>query len=225
MDRDEMAAILGIAPEAVRIIPTAVRRRLRLQARPLGAALRRARGMASRPSRRHGLHAAGIHGDHHQAPSGAHAGRASAPTPGRPAYGHGFRRPTSTPAPMRPGGRRWPTACRSTPPAPMSLPAYRARSRAVPHEPACPPAPSAASACRRPRSRRSSCYDELADKLGIDRAGVPHRQCAHCVRRHRHRPGAGRRASASRAWRRSRAALARGAGASAVRSTPGRADR
>ena len=63
--------------------------------------------------------------------------------------------PISTPAPTPPGGRRSPTACRSTRPvliACRTTGPWRARSTRI----SCPPAPFAASACRRARSRKSN---------------------------------------------------------------------
>ena len=84
LDRDETARVLGIAPERVRDPADRLRRRLRRQARPLGAAAAGGRGIAGRPPGRPGLRAAREHGELDQAPSGADPG-APRLRPGGPA--------------------------------------------------------------------------------------------------------------------------------------------
>ena len=76
-------AILGLPVNArVRIDPDGVRRRVRRQARPLGAAVPRARGVEARPPGALHLHTAGEHGGDHEAPprADARARRADART-------------------------------------------------------------------------------------------------------------------------------------------------
>ena len=64
---------------------------------------------------------------------------------------------TSTPAPMRAGDRRSPTACRCMPPVPMLTPNYRADGRADPHQ--------RADLRRLPRLRRAAGDDHAGDAL------------------------------------------------------------
>ena len=134
--------------------PDGGRRRLRRQARSVDPALHRGRRLAARPPGAHGLFAPRIDHDDDQAPSGAHASRRSA----RCATDVSSRwtsQPISTPAPTPPGDRRSPTACRSTPPAPIAC-RTTVRWRAPSTRISCPQAHFAASACRRARSRKSN---------------------------------------------------------------------
>ena len=59
MDRDEIAHVLGIENDQVRVHPDRVRRRLRRQARRIGAAAARHRGLEARPPGALHVHAAG----------------------------------------------------------------------------------------------------------------------------------------------------------------------
>ena len=130
MDRDEIARVLGSRARAGAHRAVGDRRRLRRQARPLGAAaasrsppgsstapvrlrLRRGPSRCSRPPSaiRRGCSAS----------VGVRRRAAAWSPPTSPA--------TSTPAPTRRGGRRSPTACRSTPRGPYRV-AERARADA-----------------------------------------------------------------------------------------------
>ena len=166
MDRDEVALIMGFEPRAHPHHPLGLRRRLRRQARSLAPALDRARRLEAGPARALHLQPAGIHAQHHQAPSledprVLRLRRAKASS--RPL----ILKEISTPAPMPPGARRWPTACRFMPPAPMPCPTPARATRAIYTN--NPPAgafrgfgvPQAAIA-------HEALMDELAARLGMD---------------------------------------------------------
>ena len=72
MDRDEVANVLGIEPERVRIRPLRMRRRLRRQARPVHPASGGPGCMGARQAGALHLHPHRVHGRHHQAASVAH---------------------------------------------------------------------------------------------------------------------------------------------------------
>ena len=76
MDRDEIASIMRLAPAAGAHRALGDRRRLRRQARPLGAAAARRRRVEARPAGAPRLRAAGVDAVEHQAPPGAHEGTA-----------------------------------------------------------------------------------------------------------------------------------------------------
>ena len=100
-----------------------LRRRLRRQARRLGAAAARGRGLEGAPAGAHRLYAHRVDGLHDQAASGDASGpRASADAQGRLTRLRDAR-PISTPAPTPPGGRRSQTACRC-----MASGPYRSRT-------------------------------------------------------------------------------------------------
>ena len=172
MDRDETARVLGLAPESVRIRPTGLRRRLRRQARPLGAAAAGGRGLELAPAGAHGLHARRVDGLHR--PSAIR--RRSAPAPRRDARGPAPRlrdaRPISTPAPTPPGGRRSPTACRCMPCGPYRVPNVADRDARDLHQ--------RPAGRRLPRLRRAAGGDRPRDADGRPRrarsastAGLP----------------------------------------------------
>ena len=154
MDRDEIAHDhAACSREQVRIVPSAIGGgfggKLDLSVQPLIALAawklnRPVRCVYTRPE---------SHGGDHQAPSRAHRARASAATPTGTPASPSISSAISTPAPMPPGARRSPTACRCMRPAPTSCRNVRALSRARSTPTVRPPAPSAASACRRRRSR------------------------------------------------------------------------
>ena len=190
MDRDDVAAILGIAPEAVRIVPTAVGggfgSKLDLSIQPFIAVAawhlpRPVRMVYSRPesmmatTKRH--------------PARIKA-RAGATRDGK-IVGLDFSADFNTGAYASWG----PTVANRVPvhaSGPYFVPIIgRSRARCTPTS--CRRARSAASACRRRASRSEQLYDELADKLGNRSARVSHRQ--RVVRRpaDRDRPGARRR--------------------------------
>ena len=152
MDREETARVLGVA-QSTRAHPAdRLRRRLRRQARRVGAAAAGGGGVGDAAPGAHRLHAHRVDGLHHQAPSGAHLGQGLGRRAGPPDRLRDAR-PTSTPAPTPPGGRRWRAACRCT-----RMRALQGGERLEPRRaPSTPtirrPAPSAASACRRRRSR------------------------------------------------------------------------
>ena len=195
MDRDEIAHVLGHRERAGARHPDRVRRRLRRQARRLGAAAAR----RSRP--------------------GSSAGRCAAPSPGRRAW----RRPpsairrgcaqgppvartarsprssstaTSIPAPTHPGDRPSPAGCRSTPPGPTPCPT--SGTAAWPCTPMRRrPERSAASACRNAPSRTRRCTTSWPRNAASTRsssgcatrcARATRRQPARCSRRARGLP-------------------------------------
>ena len=131
MDRDEVASVLGLDPAAGAHRAVGDRRRLRRQARPLGAAAARRRRLEARPA---GAPASTTRPESMQSSTKRHPARM------RARAGLRRRRPpcrpstsaaTSTPAPMRRGARRSPTACRSTPPDRTACRTLRALTRAV----------------------------------------------------------------------------------------------
>ena len=128
-----------------------LRRRLRRQARRLGAAAPRGRRVGDGPPVRIVYDRAEIDGLDHQAAPGPHLAPACRPTPDGQLHRIRDARPISTPAPMPPGGRRWRTACRSTRAGPTGC-----RTSAIALAPSTPTirprALFAASACRRRRS-------------------------------------------------------------------------
>ena len=147
------------------------RRRLRLQARHVGAALHRAGGLGDQEAGAHGLYPAGIDHVHHQAPPLAHP-PAHRRVARRQAAGASTLPATSTPAPTPPGGRRWQTACPCM---------RRVRIRAA--LPGADPRHSHASRSGRrlPRLRRApgdigagALFDDLADKTRHRSSRVPH---------------------------------------------------
>ena len=150
MDRDEMALVMKLRREQIRIVPTACGGgfggKLDLSVQPLiglAAWLLNGRSPASIPGRRAWP----------RAPSAIRRASASNPAATRTAsWSRRNRRPTSTPAPMRAGVRPWPRACRSMRAAPTSCRmSRRAAARISPT--AIHPAHFAASACRKARSR------------------------------------------------------------------------
>ena len=218
MDRDDTAAMLGLPPEKVRIVPTATGggfgSKLDISVQPL----HRPRRAEDRPAGRACLHARRIDDVDHQAPSRRDAGDDRRRRRG-PAHRHGLRRAISTPAPMRAGARRSPTACRSMPPAPMRRRTTAARAARDPH-----PRPDRR---RLPRLRRAAGDDHAGDALR--RAGrearprparVPPEERASRRLRHRHRPGARSGRRHRRLPRSAAAALARARWPTPKRSTP-----
>ena len=193
MDRDDTAAILGLPPERVRIIPSAVGGgfggKLDLSLQPLLGLV----ALQDRPPGAHDLHPPRKHGLH--APSATRRGcaaRIGCDADGRltalefegvfdtGAYASwgptvANRVPVHATGPYRVPHVAAPAPARSTP---------TARS----------PAPSAASACRR-RAIAQETLDRPARRRGRHRpAGVPPPERAPRRRRHRHRPdAAGRR--------------------------------
>ena len=133
MDRDEVALILGIAPDRRPDHPDRLRRRVRRQARPRRPRPDRPRGVADRPAGPRRLDAPGIDGRQPEAPSRPASGRRPAPTP-RAASPATASTATSTPAPTPRGARRSPTACRSTRWARTRYDAVLATTRADLHE-------------------------------------------------------------------------------------------
>ena len=135
-----------------------------------------------------------VDGRDHQAAPGAHP-RPARLRRRRPADGARLRRRSSTPAPMRAGGRRWRTGCRCTRPAPTGCRRVgRGRGR-------CTPTARSSGAFRgfgvpQAAIAQETLIDRLADGRGHRPARVPHAERAPRRRRHRHRPGA-RAASAS----------------------------
>ena len=130
-----------------------LRRRLRRQARPVAAAAARPRGLEARAGRSRCVYTR----PECMAADAPSAIRRAMRAPLRlrcRRQAHGLRRSTatSTPAPMPAGGRPSPTACRCMPPGPMPCRNVRDRGRGRATPTARPPAPSAASACRRPPS-------------------------------------------------------------------------
>ncbi len=75
---------------------------------------------------------------------------------------------SSTPAPMPPGGRRWPTGCRSMPRAPICVPDYRARVDRRSTPTARPSGAFRGFGVPQSAIAQESLFDELADKLGMD---------------------------------------------------------
>ena len=71
MDRNDIAKVMGLAPEKVRIIPTAVGGGFRIEARSFCAAIRRAGGLEAEPAGSHGLFTHRVDCFDHQAPSSA----------------------------------------------------------------------------------------------------------------------------------------------------------
>ena len=131
--------------------PDRLRRRLRRQARRVGAAAAGGGGLGDAAPRAHRLHAHGIDGLHHQAPSRAHLGqvvgrRAGPPHGLRDAGRFQHRRLCLVGAD---GGQPRAGARHGTLRGAQRLACARARSTPTTRR----PAPSAASACRRRRSR------------------------------------------------------------------------
>ena len=157
MDRDEVALILGIRPDQVRIIPTACGGgfggKLDLGVHPLLAIAAWRLGDGRAGPRR--LDAPGVDGRQPEAPSGPHP-RHRRRRRDRPPHRRSASTATSTPAATPRGARRSRTACRSTRWA--RTPGTRSSRRAGPcTRTTRPPARSAASACPRRRwpTRRS----------------------------------------------------------------------
>ena len=150
MDRDEVAIVMRLRPEAVRIVPTACGGgfggKLDLSIQPLVAV---AAWMLRRPVRW------STRGRKAWRPRPSAIPRASPPssaaTP-RAGCSPARSRPPSTPAPMPRGDRPSPTACRCTPWARTAWPTCAPGATPISPTPRRP-APSAASACRRPPSR------------------------------------------------------------------------
>ena len=131
--------------------PHRLRRRLRRQARRVGAAAAGGGGVGDQAARAHRLHAHGIDGLHHQAASRAHLGqvvgrRARPPHRLRDAGRFQHRRLRLVGAD---GGQPRAGARHGALQGAQRLACARAPSTPTTR----PPAPSAASACRRPRSR------------------------------------------------------------------------
>ena len=159
MDRDDIAKILGLDARAGAHHPDGGRRRLRRQARSFGTAVRRPRGVAPQTSGAHGLLANGIDCEHDEAPSGRYS-RQDRRVPRWPAHGHGFfrrlqHRRLCVMGPDRRQSRTRP-CLRPVPHAALSC-----ATRALSTPTSCRPAPFAASACRKARSRRSSFSTNL----------------------------------------------------------------
>jgi aldehyde oxidoreductase len=147
MDRDEVANVMQLRPEAVRIVPTACGGgfggKLDLSVQPLiGIAAWKLPWPAS------------IRGPKAWRPAPSAIRRASPRSSAAMPRGSSWPAtcaPPSTPAPTRPGGRPWPTACRCMPWGPM--PCRTCGPGARPSSPMVRrPAPFAVSACRRPPS-------------------------------------------------------------------------
>ena len=147
MDRDDTAAVLGLAADKVRIVPTATGggfgSKLDISLQPLIGlvALQTGRPAAMVYSRAESWPRPPSAIRPRCAPPSAPIAKAASPA--------WCCRAISTPAPMRAGGRRWPTACRCTPRAPISRPPT-ARTRAPSTPTARFRAPSVASGCRSP---------------------------------------------------------------------------
>ena len=157
MDRDDVATVLGLPPERVRIIPPAsgggFGSKLDLSVQPL-IGLGGAEDRAALPD---GLYPRRIACS--RRPSATRRG--CRPRIGCDADGPAHRRwpstASSTPAPMPAGGRPWRTACRSMPRAPTATPNYRAERVAVhTHNP---------RRRRLPRLRRAAGGDRAGDAL------------------------------------------------------------
>ena len=150
MDLEETARVLGVDAIARAHPPDGLRRRLRRQARRVGAAAAGGGGVGDEAAGAHRLHAHRVRWP--PPPSAIRPRSGPRPRPTRTAASPPSRcRPISTPAPTPPGDRRWPTACRCTARDPT-----RCRTCGTARAPSTPttrrPAPSAASACRRRRS-------------------------------------------------------------------------
>ena len=151
MDLEETARVLGVDAVARAHPPDGLRRRLRRQARRVGAAAAGGGGVGDAAARAHRLHAHRIDGLHHQAPSGAHPGqvlgrRAGPPHRLRDAGRFQHRRLCLVGAD---GGEPRAGARHGALPGAERAAAARAPSTPTTRR----PAPSAASACRRRRSR------------------------------------------------------------------------
>jgi CO/xanthine dehydrogenase Mo-binding subunit len=153
MDRDEVAAVLGVAVEQVRIVPSACGGgfggKLDALFQPILAVAAWVTGLPCP----HGLDAAGEHGRLHQAPPGPHldGGRRRTRTAGSP----GSRSTaTSTPVPTPRGARPWRPASRSTRPAPTPSgpPAARPGRLHERHARGCLPRLRGSAERHRPRS-------------------------------------------------------------------------
>ena len=173
--RRDRAACCGSRREAVRIVPDRLRRRLRRQARPLGAAAARASppGCSSRPVRCVYTRPESM-ASTHQAPSRAHHARRFGCDARGQAHWPAISTATSIPAPMPRGGRRSPTACRCMPSGPIACRNVRALGARVLHQ--------RPAGRRLPRLRRAAGGDRArgADgragrALGIDRLEFRHR--------------------------------------------------
>jgi hypothetical protein len=138
LDRDSMADLMGLPPTSVRIVPTAAgggfgsKLDISLQPYVALAAWKVSRPVRILYSRKESM----------QSTTKRHPSQISTAS--------------STPAPMPLGGRRYRTACRCTPRGPIGT--RTTAPAATPYTPtARPPAPFAASACRRRRSPRRRC--------------------------------------------------------------------
>ena len=194
MDRDEIARVLGCAPDAGAHRAVGDRRRLRRQARHLDAAAAGGRGVEARPPGALRLHAA-----RSRWPSttkrhpGAHAGDASRATREGRLHGVRISSATSTPAPTRRGA---PTVANRVPIHAMRpvLRAERARARRARSTPTAR-SPGAFRGFGVPQSAiaHEALLDELAAAARHRPARVPPSQRARAPAR-RPRPG--------RCWRR-----------------------
>ena len=172
MDRDEVANMMRLRPEAVRIIPTACGGGFGGKLDLSRAAADRARGLAAGPAGALRLYAAGIAWRPPPSAIPRRSAPGSAATPTASSWRCDFTA-ISTPAPMPPGARRSPTACRCMPSGPYAVPNARALARAIYTND--PPAgafrgfgvPQAAIA-------HEALMDELAERLGIDRLEFRH---------------------------------------------------
>ena len=134
--------------------PDGGRRRIWREARSVRSAFHRSRRLAARSSRSHGLFAPRIDHDDDQTPSGAHD-REDRRDARRTSRGDGLLRRFQHRrlCLMGPDGRQPRAGARLRPLSHAALPgAGRARSTRI----SCPPAPFAASACRRVQSRKSN---------------------------------------------------------------------
>ena len=167
MDRDEVAPILGLAPEQVRIVPTACGGgfggKLDMSLQPL----RRARRLAARPAGALPLQPGGIDGHDHQAASGAdaraHRRRCRGPAGRRCDFDGDFN--TGAYASWGPTvANRVPVHCSG----PYFVPAIEARSRAVLTN-LVPAGAFRGFGTPQAAIATEALLDELADRLGIDR--------------------------------------------------------
>ena len=155
------------APEAVRIIPTAVGggfgSKLDLSVQPFIAI---AAWLLNRPVRMVYTRAESMMQRRPSAIPRAST-RGLGATPRRADRRAWISTAISTPAPMPPGGRPSPTACPSMPPGPICMPNYRAHDARGAH-PSVPAGAFRGFGVPQSAMAQEQLYDELAEQLGMD---------------------------------------------------------
>ena len=204
MDRADIAQILGIAPEAVRIIPTAVGggfgAKLDLSVQPFIAL---AAWHLRQPVRMVYSRSESIISTTKRHPSHIHV-RVGATRDGK-LTAMDFAADFNTGAYSSWG----PTVAARVPvhaSGPYYVPHYRALTRAV-HTHLVPAGAFRGFGVPQTAIAQEQLYDDLADRLNIDRAGISHPECAGQRDSNGHRPGPRRRSWNSRLLRGAAAAL------------------